>query len=336
MPTMKVVQVPAARGNFELVERAIPEPRSGEVLIKVAACGVCRGDVVVKEGTFPNLVYPRVPGHEVVGTIVKLGGDAVPWKEGQRVGIGWHGGHCFHCDPCRHGEFGACETALTTGLSIDGGYAEYMIGRVEALLRIPEGIDSAKAAPLVCAGNTTFGTLRNSGAQPGDLVAIHGLGGLGHLGLQYARKMGFRTAVLSRGKDKEALARKLGADSYIDTNGDPAAELCKLGGARVILGTAPDAKAIAGLIGGLGRHGRLLMIAYTGDVLHIPAQALLYGERSIAGAVGGNYVEEAIRFSQLMQIEPMIETFPLERAADAYDAMLTSRVHFRAVITMGH
>jgi len=335
MPMMKVVQVPFAGGEFEWVDRPIPMPRAGEVLIKVQACGVCRGDVVAKQGTFPGLSYPRVPGHEVVGTIAALGEATSPWTAGQRVGVGWHGGHCLHCDPCRHGEFGACETALTTGLSIDGGYAEYVIGRTEALLRVPEDLDAAKAAPLLCAGNTTFGALRSCGAQAGELVAIHGLGGLGHLGLQYAHRMGFRTAVLSHSQHKASLARELGADAFIDTSvGDPAAELQKLGGAKAIIGTAPDAKTIASLVGGLARHGRLIMIAFTGDVLHIPASTLLFGERSVTGAVGGDNVEAAIAFSQFAHIEPMIETFPLERAADAYDAMLTSRVRFRAVLTM--
>lgn len=332
---MRVVQVSSAGGDFEIVERPIPEPGIGEVLIKVHACGVCRGDAVVKQGSFPGLNYPRVPGHEVVGTIAKVGQAASPWTVGQRVGIGWHGGHCLHCGPCRHGEFGACDTALTTGLSIDGGYAEYMIGRSEALLLVPVELEPAKAAPLLCAGNATFGALRNCDARAGELVAIHGLGGLGHLALQYAHRMGFRTAVLSHSQDKAHLARQLGADVFIDTaNVDAGAELQKLGGAKVILGTAPDAKAIAGLVGGLARHGRLIMIAFTGETLHIPANALLFGERSIAGAVGGANVEAAIAFSQFANIEPMIETFPLERAAEAYDAMLTSRVRFRAVLTM--
>jgi len=332
---MNVVQVPFAHGDFELVERKIPEPHAGEVLIKIEACGVCRGDVVAKEGTFPGLSYPRVPGHEVIGTIDKLGGDTSPWKAGQRVGIGWHGGHCFHCEPCRRGEFGACDTALTTGLTTDGGYAEYMIGRAEALVRIPDGVDAAKTAPLMCAGNTAFGALRDSGARPGDFVAIHGFGGLGHLGLQYARMMGCRTAVLTRGTAKAALAYQLGADVVIDASaGDPAAELRKLGGARVVLCTAPDAKAIAGLVGGLTRRGRLIIVAFTGDVLNIPAPVLLIGERSVTGAVGGNNVEEAIRVSQLAHVEPMVETFPLERAAEAYESMVTSRVHFRAVLRM--
>jgi D-arabinose 1-dehydrogenase-like Zn-dependent alcohol dehydrogenase len=231
MPMMKVVQVPFAGGDFEVVDWPIPAPCAGEVLIKVQACGVCRGDVVAKQGTFPGLTYPRVPGHEVVGTIAALGEAAAPWTIGQRVGVGWHGGHCQRCDPCRHGEFGACETALTTGLSTDGGYAEYMIGRTEALLRVPQDLVAAKAAPLLCAGNTTFGALRSCGAQAGELVAIHGLGGLGHLGLQYAHRMGFRTAVLSHSQDKATLARQLGADAFIDiSTGDPAAELQKLGG----------------------------------------------------------------------------------------------------------
>lgn len=335
MATMKVVQVPKAHANFEIVERPIPEPRDNEVLIKVEACGICRGDVVAKEGTFPGLVYPRVPGHEVVGTVAKLGGEVAHWREGQRVGVGWHGGHCLQCDACRRGEFGACEKALTTGLSIDGGYAEYMIGHAEALLPIPYDLDGAKVAPLVCAGNVTFGALRASTARPGDLVAIQGLGGLGHLAVQYAHRMGFRTAALSRGRAKEALAQQLGVDTFIDTDaGDSAGQLQKLGGAQLILCTAPDAKAISGLVSGLGRQGRLVIIAFTGDLLQIPGPALLFGERSISGAVGGNNVEDAIRFSRFARVEPMIETFPLEKAAEAYDRMLTARVRFRSVLTM--
>lgn len=336
MATMKLMQIPKPHTDFELVERPIPEPSDNEVLIKVEACGICRGDVVAKEGTFPGLVYPRVPGHEVVGTIAKLGRGVARWKEGERVGVGWHGGHCLYCDACRRGEFGACETALTTGLSIDGGYAEYMIGRAEALQSVPKGIDAAKLAPLLCAGNVTFGALRGSSARPGDLVAIQGLGGLGHLALQYAHRMGFRTAALSRGRDKEALARQLGADAFIDTSADNSAtELQKLGGARLVICTAPDAKGISSLVGGLGRQGRLVIIAFTGDMLQIPAPALLYGERSVTGAVGGNNIEDAIRFSRYAQVEPMVETFALEKAAEAYDRMLTSRVRFRAVLTMG-
>ena len=335
MPTMQVAQIPRPHADFEFVERPIPEPRDREVLIKVEACGICRGDVVPKEGTFPGISYPRVPGHEVVGRIVKRGRAVARWTEGQRVGVGWHGGHCGHCDACRHGMFGACESALTTGISLDGGYAEYMIGRAEVLVPMPEELDAAKVAPLVCAGNVTFGALRGSTARAGDLVVVQGLGGLGHLAVQYAHRMGFRTAVLSRGRDKEALARRLGADAFFDSSGDSvAAELQKLGGARLIICTAPDAKGMSSLVGGLGRHGRLVIIAFTGEMLHIPAQALLFGERSITGAVGGDNIEDAIGFSRFAQIEPVVETFPLASAAEAYDRMLTSRVRFRAVLTM--
>ena len=263
MAMMKAVQVRAPGAEFELVSREIPEPRENEVLLQIDACGICHGDALAKEGNFPGIVYPRVPGHEVVGIIRRTGASVSEWKTGQRVGVGWHGGHCFTCKACRRGDFGACENTLTTGLSTDGGYAEYMTARAEVLVAIPEELSSVEAAPLLCGGSTTFGALRNSGAQGGDLVAIQGLGGLGHLALQFAVRLGFRTVVLSRSREKLELARKLGAHVCIDTTStDALKELRKMGGARVILCLAPDGKAIGELAGGLGRGGQVIIVSY--------------------------------------------------------------------------
>ena len=332
MALMKAVQISSPGGDFELVRKEIPGPKKNEVLIKVEACGVCHGDAIVKEGRFPGLQYPRVPGHEVVGTIVQIGSESKCWKAGQRVGVGWLGGHCFQCAACRSGEFGACEESLTTGITTDGGYAEFMVARMEALSSIPDGIDPVFAAPLLCAGRTTFGALESSAAKGGDLVAIHGLGGLGHLGLQFAIKLGFETAVLSRGTEKEDLARKLGAHHFIDTTkADAARELLKLGGAKVILGTAPNSKAISELIGGLSRNGEMILVAYAGEMMQLSPALLMRGGRSIRGWVGGR-PEDALRFSVLTGVRPMVEVFPLEQAALAYDKMMSGKVHFRAVL----
>lgn len=332
MPLMKAVQVSSPGGDFELVQKEIPKPKENEVLIKVEACGVCHGEAIVKEGRFPGLQYPRVPGHEVVGIIEQLGSKSKIWKVGQRVGVGWLGGHCFQCAACRSGEFGACEVSLTTGISTDGGYAEYMVARMEALNHIPDGIDPVYAAPLLCAGRTTFGALESSVAKGGDLVAIHGLGGLGHLGLQFAVKLGFETVVLSRGLEKEALARKLGAHHFIDTSTtDAAKELMKLGGAKVILGTAPNSKAISELVNGLSRNGEIILVAYAGEMMQLSPVALMRGGRSIRGWVGGR-PEDAIRFAILTGVRPMVEVFSLEQAAEAYNKMMSGKVHFRAVL----
>jgi D-arabinose 1-dehydrogenase-like Zn-dependent alcohol dehydrogenase len=335
MSLMKAIQVSSPGADFELVHKEIPEPKENEVLIKVEACGICHGDAIAKEGHFPGIKYPRIPGHEVIGVIHKLGSHADGWKLGSRVGVGWHGGHCLTCSACRRGDFWACENSLTTGISIDGGYAEYMIARSEVLVSIPDELNSIEGAPLLCAGRTTFGALKYSGAKGGDLVAIHGLGGLGHLAVQYALKLGFRTVVLSRGKEKEELARKLGAHVYIDTNTtDAAKELSKLGGARVILCTAPNSKAISELVGGLGRLGQAIIVTGARETMQISPSLLLGGGRSVSGWVGGS-IEEAIRFSLLTKIIPMVEVFPLEQAALAYEKMMTSKVHFRAVLKMG-
>jgi D-arabinose 1-dehydrogenase-like Zn-dependent alcohol dehydrogenase len=332
MQLMKAIQVSSPGADFELIQKEIPKPGNNEVLIKVEACGVCHGDAITKEGHFPGIRYPIIPGHEVVGIVDKAGPMVTHWKAGQRIGVGWHGGHCNQCNSCRKGDFGACEKSLTTGLHMDGGYAEYMIAHPEAMVNIPDELTAVDAAPLLCAGRTTFGALQHSGAKGGDLAAIHGLGGLGHLAVQYAVKLGFRTVVLSRGKEKEELAYKLGAHIYIDTDtGDAAKQLLKLGGARVILCTAPSGKAISDLIPGLGRNGQAIIITGAMDMMQIPPALLLGGERSIRGFVSGN-IEDAIRFSILTKVIPMVEVFPLEQAALAYEKMMTAKVHFRSVL----
>ena len=332
---MKAAQISSPGADFEIIEKEIPEPGNNEVLIKVEACGICHGDAVSKEGHFPGIKYPIIPGHEVVGVIEKAGQMVTNWKAGQSVGVGWHGGHCFVCSACRRGDFGACQNSITTGIHVDGGYAEYMMARQEAIVSIPDELNAVDAAPLLCAGRTTFGALKNSGAQAGDVVAIHGLGGLGHLAVQYAVKMGFKTVVLSRGKDKEELAYKLGAHVYIDTNtGDAAKQLMKLGGARVILCTAPSGKIISELIPGLGRNGQAIIVTGASDMMQIPPFLLLGGERSVKGFVSGN-IEDAIKFSMLTKVIPMVEVFPLEQVALAYEKMITAKVHFRAVLKMG-
>ncbi|HEY3425686.1 MAG TPA: alcohol dehydrogenase [Negativicutes bacterium] len=331
---MKAVQINAPGGNFELVQREIPEPKENEVLIKVEACGICHGDVIVKEGHFPGIEYPRIPGHEVIGKIDKLGSQADNWQFGQRVGVGWHGGHCFTCAACRKGDFGACENSLITGISTDGGYAEYMVARVEALVNIPDQLSSVDGAPLLCAGRTTFGALKSCCAKGGDLVAVHGLGGLGHLAVQYAAKLGFKTAALSRGSDKEELAYKLGANLYIDTSAtDAAQELMKHGGARVILSTAPNSKAISALVGGLARNGQLIFVSAPDDMIQISPLLLLMSGRSITGFSSGDS-KEAINFSVFSEVLPLVEVFTLEQVAEAYEKMITSKVHFRSVLKM--
>jgi alcohol dehydrogenase, propanol-preferring len=331
---MKAIQVRSPGADFELVNREIPEPRENEVQLRIDACGICHGDAVAKEGHFPGLSYPRVPGHEVVGVIQKIGASVSGWKTGQRVGVGWHGGHCFHCSACRKGEFWACENTLTTGLSTDGGYAEYMTARAEVLVAIPQELSSVEAAPLLCAGSTSFGALRNSGAQGGDLVAIHGFGGLGHLALQYAVRLGFRTVVLTRGKEKQELARTLGAHACIDTSAEDAVkELRKMGGARVILCLAPDSKAIGQLVGGLGRGGQAIIITYSGEPMQLPPALLMRGGQSIRGWVGGN-MADTLSFSMLFKVVPMVEVFPLEQAALAFEKMMSGKVHFRSVLKM--
>ena len=336
MRKMQAIQVSKAGGDFELVERPIPEPGPTQVRIKVEACGVCHSEQLVKEGLWPGITYPRVPGHEVVGRIDAVGSSVTAWQPGQRVGVGWHGGHCFECDLCRQGDFINCVRMHITGLSSDGGYAEYMLARQEALARFPANLDAVEAAPLLCAGITTFNALRHSGAGPGDRVAIQGIGGLGHLGIQFAAKMGFTTIALSAGKDKEALARKLGASIYIDAGStDAAAELQKLGGAHVILATAPSARAMTAVISGLMPRGKLLIVGAAMEPMQVVPVYLLSG-KSIAGWPSGTAreSEDTLNFSMLTGVRPMIEKFPLAKAAQAYAHMLKGNPRFRVVLTM--
>jgi D-arabinose 1-dehydrogenase-like Zn-dependent alcohol dehydrogenase len=338
MKRMKVVQVGKPHGDWELVERDIPEPGPGQVRIKVEACGVCHSDVMVKEGLWPGIQYPRVPGHEIAGRIDALGSGVVGWKQGQRVGVGWHGGHCFRCEPCRRGDFILCQFGKITGISHDGGYAEYMVSPAEAVAAMPEELPAAEAAPLLCAGITVFNSLRNSGAAGGDLVAVQGIGGLGHLGVQYANRMGFVTVALGRGADKQPLALKLGAKHYIDSAAvNPAEALQKLGGARVILATAPNAKAISSLVGGLGPNGKLMVIAAAMEPLTISAIDLISGCRSVEGWSSGTAMdsEDTLRFSVVSGVRTMIEKFPLAKAGEAYERMISGKARFRAVLTMG-
>jgi D-arabinose 1-dehydrogenase-like Zn-dependent alcohol dehydrogenase len=335
---MKAVQVSKAGGNFELVERNIPDPGRAQVRIKVEACGICHSDALVKEGQWPGLQYPRVPGHEIAGRIDAVGADVTNWKPGQRVGVGWHGGHDFTCNACRRGDFINCRNEKITAISHDGGYAEYMVTPAEAVAAIPDDLQAAEAAPLLCAGITVFNALRSSGARAGDLVAVQGIGGLGHLGIQYARQMGFRTFAIGRGKDKEALARKLGASHYVDAAaGDPAGELQKFGGAHVILATAPDSKSISAVIDGLSANGKLLVVGASPEPITVTPIQLIRGRSTLQGWASGIATdsEDTMRFSALSGVRPMIEEYPLEKAAEAYDQMISGRARFRVVLTMG-
>jgi D-arabinose 1-dehydrogenase-like Zn-dependent alcohol dehydrogenase len=333
---MRAVQVSRANGPFELVEREIPEPGAGSVRIKVEACGICHSDSMVKSGARPGMKYPRIPGHEVVGTVEALGPDVIGITHGQRVGVGWHGGYCGHCNACRHGDFFACQSGRITGLTHDGGYADYMIAHSSALALLPEGLSAIEAGPLVCAGVTTFNALRNSGARPGDTVAILGIGGLGHLGVQFAAKMGFRTIAIARGNGKEALARKLGAHQYIDSQAqDVAAELSKAGGAKVVLATVTNAEAMAATLGGLAVHGKLLIVGAPHDPLQVPVLVLIGGRRSIMGWYSGTAIDsqDTLEFSLLAGVAAMTEVYPLERAAEAYERMMSGKARFRVVLT---
>jgi D-arabinose 1-dehydrogenase-like Zn-dependent alcohol dehydrogenase len=338
MAKMKAVQVSKAGGNFEIVERPIPEPGRAQVRIKVEACGICHSDALVKEGLWPGLQYPRVPGHEIAGRIDAVGSDVTQWKAGQRVGVGWHGGHCFVCDPCRRGDFVLCNVEKITAIHFDGGYAEYIVVPAEAVAAMPEGLPADQAAPLMCAGITVYNSLRNAGARAGDLVAVQGIGGLGHLGIQFARQMGFRTVAIGRGGDKEVLARKLGAHDYVDTNtGSPAAVLQKLGGARVALATAPDSKSIAALVDGLAPAGKLLVIGAGMEPLNVTPLQLIMGRRAVQGWPSGTAKdsEDTLNFSVLSGVRPMIERYPLEKAAEGYQQMISGKARFRVVLTMG-
>jgi D-arabinose 1-dehydrogenase-like Zn-dependent alcohol dehydrogenase len=334
---MKAVQISKPGGNFEVVERPIPEPGRRQVRIKVEACGICHSDALVKEGHWPGIQYPRVPGHEIAGLIDKVGPDVTLWKPGQRVGVGWHGGHCFECDPCRRGDFVNCNDGKITAIHFDGGYAEYVVVPSEAVALMPDDLPADEAAPLLCAGITVYNSLRNSGARGGDLVAVQGIGGLGHLGIQYARQMGFRTVAIGRGGDKQALAKKLGAHDYIDTSLlAPAEALQKLGGAKVILATAPDSKSISALVDGLGANGQLVIVGAGFESLTVTPLQLIGGRKSIQGWASGTAKDsqDTLDFSSLSGVRPMIERYPLEKAAEAYDQMISGRARFRVVLTM--
>jgi D-arabinose 1-dehydrogenase-like Zn-dependent alcohol dehydrogenase len=338
MSKMRAVQVPRPKAPFEIMEREIPEPGPGSVRIKVQACGICHSDIYTVDGTFPVVQYPRIPGHEVAGMVDAVGSGVTQWSPGQRVGVGWHGGNCGYCDACRRGDFFACQTfTAITGITYDGGYAEYMVARSEALALLPDDLSPVEAAPLMCAGVTTFNSLRNSGARLGELVAVIGLGGLGHLAVQYAAKGGFRTVAVARGKDKEPLARQLGARHYIDSSAqNPAAELTKLGGAKVILSTVTDGDAMAAVVGGLRTDGTLTVIGAAPSLTVSPGQ--LIGKRlSVKGWYSGTSIDsqDTLAFSALNGVRSMNEVFPLERVAEAYDRMLSGKARFRVVLAMG-
>jgi D-arabinose 1-dehydrogenase-like Zn-dependent alcohol dehydrogenase len=335
--TMRVAQVSRAGGDFEILERELPNPDVGQVRIKVQACGVCHSDALTKDGVWPGIQYPRVPGHEVAGLIDEVGPGASVWKKGQRVGVGWHGGQDGTCPSCRRGDFRNCRNLQIPGISYDGGYQEYMVAPVEALVAVPESLSAAEAAPLLCAGITTYNALRHSGAFPGDLVAVQGIGGLGHLGIQFASKFGYKVAAIGRGSETEALAKKLGATVYIDgTLTKPADALQELGGAQVILATAPSSKAMSALIDGLGPNGKLIVIGVTVDPIEVSPIQLISGSRTIQGWAAGTAAdsEDTLRFSELTGVRPMIETYPLEQAAEAYERMLSGDARFRVVLTM--
>jgi D-arabinose 1-dehydrogenase-like Zn-dependent alcohol dehydrogenase len=337
MEKMKVVQVPKAGGDFEIVEREIPQPAPGQLRIKVQACGVCHSDVLTKDGGWPGLTYPRVPGHEIAGVIDEVGAGVTLFKKGQRVGVGWHGGQDNTCAQCRRGDFANCANVKVCGISYDGGYAEYMVAPVEAVAQMPEALDVAEAAPLMCAGITTFNALRHSGAGPGDLVAVQGVGGLGHLGIQWGQKFGYRVAAIGRGPGNAALAKKLGAHVYIDSaTQNAAAELQKLGGASAILATAPSSKAMSSLVDGLGANGTMMVVGATMDPIEVAPVQLIVGRRRIHGWSAGTPAdsEDTLRFAEMTGVRPMIERYPLAKAPEAYARMLSGKAEFRVVLTM--
>jgi len=337
MTRMKVALVPSPGAGFEIVEREIPEPGPGQVRIKVQACGVCHSDALTKEGSWPGIQYPRVPGHEVAGIIDELGAGVSAWKEGERVGVGWHGGQDNTCRECRRGDFRNCRNLKIPGISYDGGYQQYMVAPVEALAPIPASLSDVDAAPLLCAGITTYNALRHSGALPGDLVAVQGIGGLGHLGIQFGNKFGYNVAAIGRGSENAALAKKLGASVYIDSASTQAAEaLQRLGGARVILATAPDSNAMSELIDGLAPNGKLVVIGASFDPIEVAPIQLINGSRTIQGWAAGTPAdsEDTLRFAELSGVRPMIETYPLEKAAEAYARMMSGKAEFRVVLTI--
>lgn len=336
--TMRAIQVAQAGAAFEMVERELPQPKYGEVRVKVQACGVCHSDSIAKEGLFPGIPYPIIPGHEVAGIIDEVGEGVVGWTVGTRVGVGWFGGNCGHCVPCRRGDLIDCQNIRIPGLNFDGGYAEAMVVPASGLVRIPDDLSAGDAAPLLCAGVTTYNSLRNSGARPGDVVAILGLGGLGHLGVQFAAKMGYRTVAIARGEDKEPFAKQLGAHIYIDsTTQDPAAELAKLGGAKTILATVPDSKSTGDLIAGLSVRGTLIVIGVGAEPIQFSAIDVIPTNRRIVGHASGASVdsEDTLNFSVLASVRPMIETMPLEKANEAYERMMAAQARFRVVLTTG-
>jgi D-arabinose 1-dehydrogenase-like Zn-dependent alcohol dehydrogenase len=335
--TMKAAQVTGAGAGFEIVEREIPEPGPGQVRIKVLACGVCHSDALVVEGSWPGIAYPRVPGHEVAGIVDMLGAGVTEWRKGQRVGVGWHGGHDGTCAECRRGDFRNCRNQKIAGISYDGGYQQFMVAPTEALASIPESLSDVEAAPLLCAGITTYDALRHAGAMPGDLVAVQGIGGLGHLGVQFANKFGYKVAAIGRGPRNESLAKKLGAQVYIDSNAqDASEELQKLGGARVIMATAPNSKAMSELIDGLGPNGKLLVIGASFDPIEVTPIQLIMGSKTVQGWAAGPPAdsEDTLRFAALSGVRAMIETYPLEQAAAAYARMMSGKAEFRVVLTM--
>ena len=334
---MKVAQISKPGGDFEIVEREIPNPGAGEVRIKVQACGVCHSDVFVKEGLWPGIQYPRVPGHEVAGVIDEIGVGVTGWKVGQRVGVGWHGGHDNTCLECRRGQFLYCRNPKVTGISYDGGYQQYMVAPVQALAAIPDILSDAEAGPLLCAGVTTFNALRHSGASPGSLVAVQGVGGLGHLGIQFGNRFGYKVAAIGRGPESSVLAKKLGANVYIDSKAvNAAAELQKLGGAQTILATAPNSKAMSDLIDGLAPNGKFIVVGISSDPIAVTPLQLISGERAIQGSAVGTPTdsEDTLRFAELSGVRPMIETYPLERAQEAFARMMSGDAQFRVVLTM--
>jgi len=334
---MKVAQVPKPGADFQIVEREIPNPDARQVRIKVQACGICHSDVLTKEGMFPGIQYPRVPGHEVAGVVDEVGAGVTVWKKGQRVGVGWHGGHDGTCRECRRGDFRNCRNVKIPGISYDGGYQQYMVAPQEALVAIPETLSDVEAAPLLCAGITTYNALRHSGALPGDLVAVQGVGGLGHLGIQFANKFGYKVAAIGRGSENAPLAKKLGAHAYIDSKATNAAEeLQKLGGARVIMATAPSSKAMSELINGLGPNGTLMVVGAAPDPIEVTPAQLIFGVHTIQGWAAGTPADsdDTLRFAELSGVRAIIETYPLEKAAEAYARMMSGNAQFRVVLTM--
>lgn len=338
MPKMRAAQVSRPNGPFELVEREIPEPGPGQVRVKVEACGICHSDSMTKDGAFPGIKFPRIPGHEVAGRIDAVGPGVPRWKPGQRVGVGWNGGYCGYCDACRRGNFFACQTSTeVTGITFDGGYAEYLVAPASAIALMPDDLPAVDAAPLMCAGLTTFNALRNSGARPGDLVAVLGLGGLGHLGTQYAARMGFHTVAIARGQDKAELAKKLGAKVYIDSRTqDPAAELTKLGGASVVLATVTAGEAMSATLGGLAPNGTLLVLGAAHSI-EVPPIVLIMGQRMVKGWYSGTSIDsqDTLAFSVLTGVRSMNEVYPLEKVNEAYERMISGQARFRVVLTMG-